>query len=66
MPAPLKATPAAPAIGTEIDEFVEIGLLLHKNRASALLELARDRRETVGQLLRRLVDSALAAEGLSG
>jgi hypothetical protein len=66
MPAPIKATPAAPAIGTAIDEFVEIGLLLHKDRASALLELARDRRETVGQILRRLIDSELAAEGLAG
>jgi hypothetical protein len=65
MPAPFKAPPPAPAIGTSIDEFVEIGLLLHKNRASALLELARDRRETVGQILRRLVDGELAAQGIA-
>jgi hypothetical protein len=47
------------ASGQPMDEFVEIGLLLPKNRATALLELARDRRETVGQILRKIVDRAL-------
>lgn len=45
------------------DDFVEIGLLLPKNRASALLRLARERHETVGQILRRLVDRALTGDG---
>ncbi len=39
---------------------VEFGLLLPTNRASALLKLARDRRESVGQLLRKLIDRELA------
>ncbi len=45
--------------GPSMDDFVEIGLLLPKNRATALLELARDRHVTVGQILRQIVDAAL-------
>jgi hypothetical protein len=51
--------------GTPPAEFVEIGLLLPANRAAALLELAQDRRETVGQILRKLVDRALAEDRLA-
>jgi hypothetical protein len=39
---------------------VEIGLLLPTKRAAALLRLAQDRRESVGQVLRRLIDRELA------
>ena len=39
---------------------VEIGLLLPSNRAEALLELAHARQESVGQLLRRLIDRELS------
>ncbi len=39
---------------------VEIGLLLPANRAADLLRLARDRRESVGQVLRRLIERELA------
>ena len=46
-------------LGPSMEDFVEIGLLLPKDRAAALLELARDRHETVGQILRQIVDSAL-------
>ncbi len=42
------------------DGVVEIGLLLPANRAAALLRLARDRRESVGQVLRRLIERELA------
>ncbi len=49
-------------LGKPLDEFVEIGLLLPKNRAAALLQLARERHETVGQILRQLVDRALTQE----
>jgi hypothetical protein len=52
------------AHGTPPAEFVEIGLLLPANRAAALLELAQDRRQTVGQILRKLVDRALTEDGL--
>ena len=41
----LATTPLIPApihLGKPIDEFVEIGLLLPKNRAAALLQLARE------------------------
>ena len=61
----LATTPLIPApihLGKPIDEFVEIGLLLPKNRAAALLQLARERHETVGQILRQLVDRALTQE----
>jgi hypothetical protein len=47
-------------LGIPLDDFVEIGLLLPTNRANALLELAHNRGETVGQILRRLVDLALS------
>jgi hypothetical protein len=42
------------------DGVVEIGLLLPANRAAALLRLAKDRRESVGQVLRQLIDRELA------
>jgi hypothetical protein len=57
---PIVPTPVN--LGTPLDEFVEIGLLLPKNRAAALLQLARERHETVGQILRKLVDRALTQE----
>ena len=44
----------------ESDGVVEIGLLLPAQRAAALLRLARDRRESVGQLLRKLIDRELS------
>jgi hypothetical protein len=44
--------------GTE--GVVEIGLLLPANRAAALLRLAKDRRESVGQVLRKLIERELA------
>ncbi len=52
--------PSSPADPS--DDFVEIGLLLPRSRASDLLRLARERQETVGQILRKLVDRALMAE----
>ena len=39
---------------------VEIGLLLPTNRAAALLHLARERHESVGQVLRKLIEKELA------
>ncbi len=42
------------------DGVVEIGLLLPSSRAMELLKLARDRHESVGQVLRRLIEVELA------
>jgi hypothetical protein len=42
------------------DGVVEIGLLLPTNRAAALLKLARERHESVGQVLRKLIDRELS------
>jgi hypothetical protein len=41
-------------------DVVELGLLLPANRAAELLRLAQDRHESVGQLLRKLIDRELA------
>ncbi len=38
---------------------VEIGLLLPSNRAAALMNLARNRQESVGQVLRKLIEREL-------
>jgi hypothetical protein len=45
-----------------IGEVVEIALLLPTNRAQALVALSRRRRQSVGQILRQLIDRALAGE----
>ena len=42
------------------DDVVEIGLLLPANRAEALLDLSRRRHQSVGQILRGLIDQAVA------
>ena len=41
-------------------EVVEIGLLIPSRRASALMDLSRRRGQSVGQLLRSLIDRALS------
>jgi len=44
---------------------VEIGLLLPANRVKALVELSKQRQESVAQILRGLIDRALTdAEGI--
>ena len=42
-------------------DVVEIGLLLPAGRVEALVELSRQRHQSVAQLLRTLIDDALAA-----
>jgi hypothetical protein len=59
----------APFLGTDAtksrttpqisDDVVEIGLLLPAHRAEALLALSRQRHQSVGQLLRGLIDQAI-------
>ena len=51
-------------IGRTGGEVVEVNLLLPVGRAEALIDLARRRRESVGQLLRRWIDEALTAEAV--
>ena len=43
------------------DDVVEIGLLLPASRAEALLALSRQRHQSVGHILRGLIDQAIAA-----
>jgi hypothetical protein len=57
---------SASKIGTvPFGEVVEIGLLLPAGRAEALVQLSRQRRQTVAQLIRSLIDDALAGEPAS-
>jgi hypothetical protein len=55
MSGPVREMPAKAS-----DGVVEIGLLLPTNRVAELLRLAQDRHESVGQLLRKLIDRELA------
>jgi len=41
-------------------DVVELGLLLPTQRAAELVKLARERHESVGQLLRKLIDRELS------
>jgi hypothetical protein len=53
----------APAVFNEtLGEVVEIALLLPASRAEALVALSRRRRQSVGQILRQLIDGALAGD----
>jgi hypothetical protein len=42
------------------DDIVEIGLLLPAHRAEALLALSRQRHQSIGQILRGLIDQAIS------
>lgn len=42
------------------DEVVEIGLFLPAHRAEALIALSRQRHQSVGQILRNLIDQAIS------
>jgi len=61
MTAPITGTIAKP-YSTARAEVVEIGLLLPASRADALLELSKRRRQSVAQILRDLIERALAVE----
>ncbi|CAN5735676.1 hypothetical protein BH23PLA1_BH23PLA1_32870 [soil metagenome] len=49
-----------PSGGRSFDDVVEIGLLLPTRRAEALMALSQERRESVGQILRSLIERELA------
>jgi hypothetical protein len=46
--------------GGSWDDVVEIGLLLPTRRAEALMALSKERRESVGQILRSMIERELA------
>ena len=48
------------------EDVVEIGILLPANRAADLIRIAKSRRESVGHLLRQMIDRELAAARCSG
>jgi hypothetical protein len=61
MTATLRSKPALD-FGRDGDAaVVEIPLLLPAKRAEALVALSRTRRESVGQILRQMIDRGLAA-----
>ncbi len=47
---------------TPSDEVIEVSLLLTASRMEALVALSRQRQQSVGQILRGLIDRALAGE----
>jgi hypothetical protein len=56
-----KQSISANRFGTGVgDEIVEIALLVPANRVEALMDLSRRRRQSVAQILRGLIDRALA------
>jgi hypothetical protein len=55
----LTGTEAPTFPGDRHGEIVEIALLLPKNRAEALLALSARRHQSVGQIIRGLIDRAL-------
>lgn len=62
MPMTLPTIPVRNTDPFSLDEVMEFGLLLPKSRALELIDLAKQRHETVGQLLRSLIDDALHAQ----
>ena len=64
--ASMMSEPALPAVLQNPDDVVEIGILLPANRAADLIQIARSRRESVGQLLRGMIDRELAAQRRTG
>jgi hypothetical protein len=60
--APIEGMPAAKIGTARSAEVVEIGLLLPASWVDALLEMSKRRGQSVGQLLRGLIDQALVDE----
>lgn len=51
---------------TGSSDVVEIGILLPANHAADLVRVAKDRRESVGHMIRKLIDAELATVRMSG
>jgi len=47
------------------DEVIEVTLLLSNSRLEALLDLSRDRGQTVGQILRDLIERELSVTNVA-
>jgi hypothetical protein len=65
MPASFSDAPAALPSMAELPQVVEVGLLLPANWAAALIELSRERGESVAQILRASVAQTLREVGLA-
>lgn len=59
---PEMITETTPGLVEPAADIVELSLLLPKTRAEALIDLSRRRHESVGQILRSLIERALQAE----
>ena len=57
--APIPSTSAPKSGMVRYGDIVEIGLLLPASRANALLELSKRTNQSVGQLLRSMIDREL-------
>jgi hypothetical protein len=57
--APKSAPPASFSSNAPPDEVVEIGLLLPRDWATALVELSKKRQQSVGLILRSIIKHAL-------
>ncbi len=54
----------APRYGTSNqDDIVEIALLLPVQQVEALVKLSKSRNQSIGQILRGLIDEVIADEG---
>jgi hypothetical protein len=60
--AAFQSTSASQGGESPVPEVVEISLLLPRSRVNALIELSRKKQQSVGQLLRSLIDQAIRAE----
>lgn len=58
----LPTSVAALRTGNPAADVVEIGLLLPAHRAQALMDLSRRRKQTVGQILRQMIEESLERE----
>jgi hypothetical protein len=58
--AAFQSTSAPQSSKTTTTDVVEIGLLLPTSRVNALIELSKRKQQSVGQLLRNMIDRELA------
>ena len=62
---PCDGTSASKLGMKSVNDVVEIGLLLPVSWADALMEMSKRRRQSVGSLLRGMIDRALLDESLT-